>query len=133
MKAIQTKYLGPTFKQGARIKASAHGVKSLTVRAETDHGAHLAVADHVAAATELANAYGWLREGQSLKSGTLPNGDMCHVLPSRSSGKTVDRAALHRLIVAANRVAEILDHCPDDETAAEAGLELERAAAAIGE
>lgn len=132
MRAILTKYLRSTANRGARVKASAEGVKSIIVRADGSWS-HLATSSHIAAAVELAKAHDWLPEGRSLRSGTLPNGDMCHVLPSRSSGKTVDRAALHRLIVAANRVAEIFDHCPDDDTAAEAGLELERAAAAIGE
>lgn len=130
MKAIQTKFFAPTGTRGCRIKASADGVPSLNMAWEY---AMTADGNHVEAATQLAHMYGWLPEGRSLRSGTLPNGDMCHVLPSRTTGRTIDRAALHRLITAANRVAELFDHCPDDETAAEAGLELERAAAAIGE
>lgn len=129
MKAIQTKYLGPTNTKGSRIKAWAEGVKPMTFA----WGYSDDVDDnHKRAATVFANKHGWLLEQRSLASGTLPNGDMCHVLPARRS-VPLDKVKLDRLLSAAHKVADIMDHCPDDETAAEAGLELERAAAAIGE
>lgn len=129
MKALQTRYLPPTNRLDARVRVSAWGVPSKTY---TWGDADDVAENHKAAAVAFARLHSWIGPDESLRSGTLPNGDMCHVLPARRS-TPVDKAKLQRLIAAANRVADLFDHCPDDETAAEAGLELERAAAAIGE
>jgi hypothetical protein len=70
MKAIQVKYIAPTNTLGSRYKASAYGVKSLTVPYQyndTDGGAKYA-------AIMLCEKYGWNWEGQ-LVDGCLPNGD----------------------------------------------------------
>jgi hypothetical protein len=80
MKAIRTRFLGPTDTKGARIKAMAEGVPSITRAWEY---ALTADQNHVDAAEQLAHVYGWLPLGSSFASGTLPNGDMCHVLPSK--------------------------------------------------
>lgn len=80
MKAILTKYLGPTNSRGSRIKASAEGVPSITVSfdyAERDGGRYLA-------ACQLANKYGWLRDDYQLVEGGLPNGESVFVMVPRS-------------------------------------------------
>jgi hypothetical protein len=75
MIAIQTRYLGPTNHRGARIKAWTDS-RSITV-----HWNHrLSSSDnHQAAAQQLLDRmdYG---ESFALTSGTLPDGNGCHVL-----------------------------------------------------
>jgi len=53
MKAIWTKYIRATDTRGARIKAEAEGVKSLTISYWADDDAH------AAAALALARREGW--------------------------------------------------------------------------
>lgn len=68
MKAIVTKYLGPTNSRGSRIKASAEGVKSITI--SYDHA--LNIDDlYRKAAQALADKYQW--KGK-LVAGQLPDG-----------------------------------------------------------
>lgn len=76
MKAIVTKYLGPTNSRSGRIKASAEGVKSIYVSYGTERNRD---EEHIAAACELANTFDWLRAPWMLASGTMPNGEYCHV------------------------------------------------------
>ena len=67
MKAIVTKYLSATNSRGSRIKASAEGVKSITIGYPHD----LSGEDcHKAAAVELCKKYGW---SVNLVGGGLPN------------------------------------------------------------
>lgn len=78
LQAITTKYLGPTNRRGARIKATCDA-GSLTVSYDSD----LEVADnHRQVATQLADSLGWL-DGREhggteytyeLAGGALPNG-----------------------------------------------------------
>lgn len=86
MQAIQTKYFGPTNARGSRIKATAPA-GSMTV--PYDHALNIDQ-NHKAAATALANKFGWLtgKPDQSeprshwrwLASGTLADGSQVHVL-----------------------------------------------------
>ena len=73
MKAIVTKYVGPTNTKPSRIVAKAEGVKSVTV--SYDHS--LNVADnHKAAALALCNRMGWTGD---MASGGMPEADSyCH-------------------------------------------------------
>ena len=73
MKAIITRYLGPTNTKPARIKASAEGVKSKVW--SCDELAHPTKSVHHEAATSFALRYGWPTK---LASGGLPNGDWVH-------------------------------------------------------
>jgi len=77
MKAIVTKYLGPTNSRPSRIKASAEGVPSITVpyqHGDSDGGHHFA-------AYTLADKYAWLGNDQyELVAGGLPDGSVAHVL-----------------------------------------------------
>ena len=57
MKAIETKYIGPSNTRGARIKASAEGVKPVTISYYSTTTGEQA---HDRAALALANKYGWL-------------------------------------------------------------------------
>ncbi len=69
MKAIQTRYYGPTNTRGSRIKAWAEGVKSVSI----PYPHELSGEDvHRAAADKLAAKYGW---DNALIGGGLPNGD----------------------------------------------------------
>jgi hypothetical protein len=73
VRALQTRYLGPTTHRGARIKAWAEGVGSLSQPRDYDQDIDAA---HRAAARALADRHGW---EWALLSGVLPNGDHCHV------------------------------------------------------
>jgi hypothetical protein len=73
MKAIQTRYLGPTNVRGTRIKAFVEGS---SITCSYDYGLDNSD-NHVAAAQRLAAKLKW---DYSLASGSLPNGDHCHVL-----------------------------------------------------
>ena len=69
MKAIQTRYYGPTNTRGSRIKAWAEGVGSVSI----PYPHELSGEDvHRAAAEKLASKYGWTN---TLIGGGLPNGD----------------------------------------------------------
>jgi hypothetical protein len=69
MKAIQTRYYGPTNTRGSRIKAWAEGVGSVSI----PYPHELSGEDvHRAAADKLAAKYGWKNK---LVGGGLPNGD----------------------------------------------------------
>jgi hypothetical protein len=74
MKAIQTRYYGPTNTRGARIKAWAEGVKSIYIPYPYESDAFSGAAE---AATQLAKKYGWTND---LVGGTLPNGDNVFVM-----------------------------------------------------
>jgi len=77
MQAIQTRYLGPTNTRGSRIKAWCDA-GSLTQSWDYAVNGDL---NHVAAAAALQHKLGWVGGLYgSLKSGTLPNGDQCHVM-----------------------------------------------------
>ena len=67
MKAILTKYLGPTNHRGARVKAYAEGVKPLTI------GYHNDANPFQAAALALARREGWT--GELIEGGT-PDGSV---------------------------------------------------------
>jgi hypothetical protein len=68
MKAIITKYLPPTNTKGARIKATAHKLPSITIPYPYDlSGEHV----HRAAAEKLANTY-W--SNPVLIAGLMPDG-----------------------------------------------------------
>lgn len=73
MKAIITKYLGPTNVRGARIKAKAEGVPAVII----SYPYELSGEDvHRAAAVKLAQKYNWLDlNGQELElvGGGLPD------------------------------------------------------------
>lgn len=73
MKAIVTKYLGPTNFKGSRIKASAEGVKSVTVGHESALNQD---ENHAAAAFALAEKMGW---GGRWVMGGLPDGNFVFV------------------------------------------------------
>ena len=82
MKAIQTKYLGPTNHKGARIKAWADGWGSVIISYPHEYNAERA---HYAGAVALIdnNKARWERHGCKFYadyptiSGGLPNGDWC--------------------------------------------------------
>ena len=74
LRAIITKYIGPTNTRAARIKATC-GAGSLTV--SYDHALDLDAQCH-AAAIGLCNKLGWTFA--RLHSGVLPNGNMAHIL-----------------------------------------------------
>ncbi len=83
MKAIQTKYLPVTNFKPSRIKAWINGGESVTVtyaHYETDYDAHRA------AARKLHEKLEWERVTGSFDnnwaSGSLPNGNFCHVAKS---------------------------------------------------
>lgn len=61
MKAIETKYIGPSNVRGSRIKASAEGVKSVTL--SYSHGLN-SEGNHDRAALALAEKYKWLTDRQ---------------------------------------------------------------------
>ena len=79
MKAIQTRYLPCTDHRGSRIKASAEGVKSLTIGDphELDlPGAHEKAAQALADRQAKDHGGGWQLP---LAGGALPNGDWAWV------------------------------------------------------
>jgi len=77
MQAIITKYHGPTDKRGSRISAKC---QAGTVSVSYDSGLN-DDEQHHALAVKLATKLGWMDDSW-LCSGTLPNGDYCHVLVS---------------------------------------------------
>ncbi len=66
MKAITTKYLGPTNYRGSRIKATAEGVKALTLPYPHEFGP--GVEAHAPAAIALCRRMGW--HGKLIGGGT---------------------------------------------------------------
>jgi len=80
MKAIQTRYLGPTNHKPARIKVWIEGqppmVLSVHVLDTDDRDSWAGEDNHRRAAVALCRRYNW---GPVLVSGALPNGDFCHV------------------------------------------------------
>jgi hypothetical protein len=69
MKAIFTKYLGPTDVRGARIKASDHDGNSITV--SYDHASHEPHRDAALALCKKLNWTGRLVEGSDSKAGNV--------------------------------------------------------------
>ena len=104
MKAIQTRYLGPTERRPARIKAWIEGLPAMVVSVWTlrGHRNHREQDDdHRAAAVALCRKHGW---APVLVSGTLPNGDRCHVW-----GRSLESTG-GRLEAAARACLVDLDH-----------------------
>lgn len=75
MKAIVTKYHGPTNTQGTRISASVEGHRVTVAR---DYSLN-ADENHAAAAMALKHKLEWRGK---MVGGTLPNGDMAWVFKS---------------------------------------------------
>ena len=71
MKAIVTKYHGPTNTRGSRFSATAEGVGR--IYKPYNYGQN-ADENHYAAALQLANKHGWLKDGTRLVGGGLPDG-----------------------------------------------------------
>lgn len=71
MKAIITRFHGPTNYRGSRIAACAEGVQRLYL--PYDHSLS-PDENHYAAAYALAQRQGWLQPGHTLAGGGLPNG-----------------------------------------------------------
>ena len=82
MKAIQTRYLGPTNYRGSRIKAFAEGVKSLTIPYPYELSGD---AVHRKAAEALCDRMGWAGD---LACGGLPNGDYAFTFASTTKPRT---------------------------------------------
>lgn len=78
MQAIITKYHGPTNSKGSRISAQAAAGK---VFVHYDHALNIDE-NHAEAARNLLEKLGWDKHSD-IASGTLPNGDYCHVLIAR--------------------------------------------------
>lgn len=70
MKAIQTRYLGPTNYRGSRIKATAEGGHSVTIGYPHEYNTEQA---HWQACKALLAKTGW--QWTEVASGGLPNGD----------------------------------------------------------
>ena len=70
MKAIITKYHGPTNTRGSRITAKAEGVKGVSISYPYDLSGE---ACHLAAATALCEKYHWLDKSVQLVGGGLPD------------------------------------------------------------
>jgi len=81
MKAIQTKYLGPTNTKLSRVKAFVDG-NSVVLSWDYSIGCE---ANHIAAAETLRVKQGWTGKFYGkLASGSLPNeSGMCHVMTGR--------------------------------------------------
>lgn len=71
MKAIVTRYLGPTNHRGSRIKATVEGARPLTIPYDSGSGN-----PHRDAAEALRDRQGW---SGALVEGALPNGDKVFV------------------------------------------------------
>jgi len=88
MKAIQTRYLPCTDHRGSRIKASAEGVKSLTIgyphECDSYH-AHKKAAQALADRQAKDTGYCWKLP---LAGGSLPNGDMAWIFIERTDDET---------------------------------------------
>lgn len=80
MKAISTKYLTPTDRRGARIKATAEGVGSVTI--DYPHDTH-EDQKHKRAALALCKKAGWKTEG--MVGGFLRPGQWAFVWSDRAS------------------------------------------------
>jgi hypothetical protein len=77
MKAIQTRFIGPTNTKGARIQAWVYGMKPVVVPYDYEVNAE---ENHRAAAVAFTINTGWeLQPYESLHMGALPNGDYAHV------------------------------------------------------
>lgn len=83
MKAIRTKYLGPTNFRGSRIVATAEGGHRLVIPYDygaNDHG-------HGEAAIQLARKLGWRGE---MVAGGLPDGSTAWVFTNGSARIDID-------------------------------------------
>lgn len=75
MQAIQTKFIGPTNTKGSRYKAwCAAGTITIDADYSSDH-----YDNHVRVAQALRDKLGWNDRHGKLVTGSLPNGDYCHV------------------------------------------------------
>jgi len=70
MKAIETKYLGPTNTKGTRISVKAEGLKSKQYSWDYRLGVY---DNYLQAATNYANELGWINDSV-LVGGSTPNG-----------------------------------------------------------
>lgn len=100
MKAIQTKFIGPTNTLGSRIIARCDGGK---VTMSYDHALN-STQNHSAAAETLMRKMGW---SGRVEAGTLPDGTMAHVFGSLDKEgdeyvKILLRTILHNLDARAN-------------------------------
>lgn len=93
MKAIQTRYFGPTNHRPSRVKVWAADLQPAIFSTEDlDAGRGRTLDEWFAeAARRFAAEYGW--EGE-LAAGTLPNGDGCHVFTGRMNAPRVVRVFL---------------------------------------
>jgi len=82
MQAIQTRTLPATNFLGYRIAAwAAAGRKVYSAESFDVNGEGKGIGDpHHQAAVRFATELDWLRDGTTISSGTLANGDGCHVL-----------------------------------------------------
>ena len=80
MKAIQVRYLPATDRKPSRLKASAHGVKSVTVSKDGWRSHDNRSAEDVAVQALLDQNPQWKWTLADLAHGTLPNGDLAYVL-----------------------------------------------------
>ena len=82
MQAIVTKYLSPTNRRGARIKAAA---QAGSITAPWDYDLDTC-ANHRAAALALAGKFKWLEYSNLSEGGTLPAGNgECFILTRKPS------------------------------------------------
>ena len=80
MKAIQVRYLPATSHRPARLKALAHGIKSVTVSKEYGWRSHdNRSAEDVAVQALLDQNPQWGWRLDDLVNGRLPNGDLVYV------------------------------------------------------
>ena len=84
MKAIQTRYLPCTNHRGSRIKATAEGVKPLTIGYphECDYSQAHKRAAQALADRQTKDGYGWQLP---LAGGALPNGDWAWIFIERTA------------------------------------------------
>lgn len=91
MKAIQTKFLGPTDIKGARIKAWAEGVGSVTI--SYPHECGEGEPAHRKAAEALCRKAGWRCD--NLVAGGLPSGGYAFVPSDKDANDDFAREGTH--------------------------------------
>lgn len=79
MKAIQVRYLPATDRKPSRLKASAHGVKSVTVSKDGWRSHDNRSSEDVAVQALLDQNPQWGWRLDDLVNGRLPNGDLVYV------------------------------------------------------
>ena len=105
MKAIVTKFHGPTDFKGSRYSATAEGVGRVIL--QTDFALN-SDENHERVARALADKYGWLKDGTRLVGGGMPDGRMAWVFVRVDIDALTDLVSVKDLFQSGQRGGEVM-------------------------